>query len=85
MKKKPADIKEKVDIVLRENKYQKRVTQIRVVRWVVDGIDKGPKLEKRNFMIGTDGVIRAGRCAGFNREEFNFLVENKEDIESFLK
>jgi hypothetical protein len=78
------DIQERVEVVLRHSEKENRKTEMRIVNWLINGKDTGPKLEKRDFFM-KDGVPKTGRCVGFNREDVKFIHENWNDILVFFR
>jgi hypothetical protein len=58
--------------------------KIRIVKWIVDGKDTGPQLEKRNFFLTKDGQEKMGKAKGFNLNDLNYIVENWNDIKPLL-
>lgn len=77
------DIRDDVKIVLSEFKSKLRVTQVRVVHWIVEGKDTGPKIEKREFHVTQDG-LRLGKCVGFKGDDIKNIVSHWDEISMFF-
>jgi len=81
---KPRDnIREEVKSVLRESERKNQRTQLRVVHWIINEKDTGPKLEKRTFFL-KDGAPKTGKCVGLNGDDMRFIVSNWEEISHFF-
>lgn len=53
--------------------------QIRVVKWVIDGRETQPSLEKRQYRY-QNGEKFFAKAKGFTKDDLNVLVEKWDDI-----
>lgn len=77
-------ITEDVKSVLRETERKNQRTQIRIVHWIINGKDTGPKLEKRTFFLTKEGVHKIGKAVGLNGDDMRFIISNWSEIEHFF-
>ena len=80
-KKEKANIECKELAVVSEVVGANRITKVRVVKWVIDGVETKPKLEKRNFIATKDGSYRTGKMTGFTRDDIQNVIDHWSDIE----
>ena len=73
-----------VKVLMSQEAGGRGTNQLRVVRWIVDGKDTGPLLEKRNLYTTKDGEERMGKAKGFNKVDVSFVVENWKEIQTLL-
>jgi hypothetical protein len=78
--KEPKNIEEQEVIVLRGTETDRGAVKLRVVRWIVDGKDTGPQLEKRSYFKTKDGGLKMSKAKGFNKSDVEFLFSNKDEI-----
>lgn len=63
-----------------------RKIHLRVIHWICDGVDSGPKLEKRSFFKKKDGTFsEMGTCKGLNKADLEFVVSNWEELKMFFQ
>jgi len=68
-----------------DEKVSKRGTiRVRVVRWIVDGKDTGPQLEKREFYANGDQE-KMGKAKGFNPGDLRMILERHIEIEEAME
>lgn len=78
------DIQEVVKAVLYKKDQKARRTELRIVHWIIDGVDKGPQLEKRDFLLNSVGQVRTSRRAGFNKSDWKIIMDSQDDIGLFF-
>ena len=67
----------------KESQDGKRATEIRVIEWKVD--DKVyPLLEKREMYTDGAGVLKMGKCKGFNLADLVLVQDSWDDIVAAL-
>ncbi len=83
-KKPKPTISAEVQTVLRETNGKQK-TQLRIVKWIVDGLKTGAKLEKRSFFKKKDGTFSdLGSAKGLTKEEIEFVIANWSEISMFF-
>lgn len=78
--KQKTDIKEKILKVIHEEEGETGGTQIRILKWVIDGKETQSYLEKRTYRIQPDKSKYFNKAKGFTKKDLNILVENWDDI-----
>jgi hypothetical protein len=80
------DIQVKIEVVLSRKEGKGFLSQLRIVRWIVDGKVGEPMLEKRSFRMKKDGTYgEKGKATGFNKLDWQVITDNLEDIGMFLR
>ena len=59
--------------------------RLRLVQWVVDGVAKSVKLERRNFFKDAYGESRTGKADGFTLRDLEACKEHWPKIMSLMK
>ena len=59
--------------------------RLRLVQWVVDGVSKSVKLERRKFFKDAYGDIKTGKADGFTLRDLEACKEHWPKIMSLLK
>ncbi len=72
------DIREDVLWVIQEQQNEKSGggTDLRIIRWIVDGKPGKPMLEKRDWYLSEDGDRKAGKAKGMTAGDFYLIVKN---------
>jgi len=55
-------------------------THIRVVKWMIRGVETPMKLEKRAMLKQEDGTFKLGKRQAFTVDDVKFIVENSLDV-----
>ena len=55
-------------------------SELRVIAWVVNGSEKPPQLERREWWMGEDGERRPGKAKGLSRTDFEFILKHRTEI-----
>lgn len=80
-----ADIEGKVVKVLSTRDGGKYgVKRVRIVRWIVDGRDTGPRLEKRTFFMDGD-MEKTGKAEGFALKDVEMLRDQIDEIIAIMQ
>ena len=58
----------------------KQASQMRVVKWIIDGEEKDPQFEKRQFFVAADGSKKIGKVLGLKKNDMEFIIENWDQI-----
>jgi hypothetical protein len=79
--KKKADIKCEELMMISEKRSKNRLSKIRVVKWIIDGKEFSPKIEKRDFFAfeGQDEP-KMGKCVGFSKEDMQEIIQHWDEI-----
>jgi hypothetical protein len=59
--------------------------RLRLVQWVIDGVSKSVKLEKRNFFRDAYGEVRTGKADGFTLRDLEACKEHWPKIMDLMK
>lgn len=59
--------------------------RLRLVQWVVDGVAKSVKLERRNFFTDAYGETRTGKADGFTLRDLEACKEHWPKIMQLMK
>lgn len=59
-------------------------SELRVIAWIVNGSEKAPQLERREWWRGEDGSKRSGKAKGLSASDFTFILENRKEIGQHL-
>jgi hypothetical protein len=79
----PADIQTKVIKVFDEQSstYDRGGgSELRVIAWIVNGSEKQPQLERREWWMTEDGTKRAGKAKGLTSSDFQFILQHAREI-----
>ncbi|QOR55562.1 MAG: hypothetical protein UMS36scaffold28_52 [Phage 59_13] len=60
-------------------------TELRVVRWIIDGKPAKPLLEKRDWFASQDGEIKPGKARGLNSFDLAKIVMNVRKIAHLME
>lgn len=76
-----ADIKEDVLLVLKRDEYKRGgASELRIVRWIIDGKTGQPFLERREKWQTEDGFQKMGKAKGLSAGDFWTILERAEEI-----
>ena len=59
--------------------------RLRLVQWVIDGVSKSVKLERRNFFRDAYGETRTGKADGFTLRDLEACKEHWPKIMEMMK
>ena len=59
-------------------------SELRIIAWIVNGSEKSPQLERREWWMSEDGTRRPGKAKGFSVNDFEFILKNREAIGQFM-
>jgi len=79
----PADIQTKVIKVFDDQSVEfdrGGGSELRVIAWIVNGSEKAPQLERREWWMTEDGTRRPGKAKGLTVQDFAFVVKNAREI-----
>ena len=82
-----ANIEGRELIVIAESKPNDKGNfwKLRLVQWIVDGVSKSIKLEKRRFFTDEYGNVKTGKCDGFLLDDLKAVRPHREKIAEFMK
>lgn len=84
---KPADIQARVIKVFDEQgiEYDRGGgSDLRIIAWIVNGSEKSPQLERRDWWRGEDGEKKTGKAKGLSVGDFQFILENAQEIGEYM-
>lgn len=79
------DFKEKVLGVIHDEEGESGGTQIRILKWVIDGKESQTYLEKRQYRIQPDKSKYFNKAKGFTKRDLNILAENWDAIAAAME
>jgi hypothetical protein len=76
-----ADIREDVLLVLKRDEYKRGgASELRIVRWIIDGKTGQPFIERREKWQTEDGFQKMGKAKGLSAGDFWLILERAEEI-----
>jgi len=79
------NIEEKVIRVIHDEEGESGGTQIRILKWVIDGKESQTYLEKRQYRIQPDKSKYFNKAKGFTKRDLNVLAENWDSIAELME
>ena len=76
---------ELITIAVSQEDAEGRSWRLRLVQWVIDGVSKSIKLERRNFFRDAYGEPRTGKADGFTLRDLEACKEHWPKIMQLMK
>lgn len=72
---------ERIYEVYRHDEYKTGGSELRLMAWVVDDVEKPARVERRDYFLDSDGNRKNGKAKGLTYEDITFIIQHGKEIQ----